>query len=66
MLKEFTESNVSNVSGKWFQTARFHPYERIVFIASLYLHPNRTEPTTKHLESEQNRTKHKILAKENI
>jgi len=45
MLKEFTESNVSNVLRKWFQTARFHPYGRIVFIASLYLHPNITEPT---------------------
>ena len=44
-VKEFTESNVSNVLRKWFQTARFHPYGRIVFIASLYLHPNITEPT---------------------
>ena len=41
MLKEFTESNVSNVLRKWFQTARFHPYGRIVFIA----YPNITEPT---------------------
>ena len=36
---------INNVSRKWFQTARFHPYGRIVFIAPLYLHPNRTDPT---------------------
>ena len=56
-MKEFTESNVSNVSRKWFQTTRFHPYGRIVFIASLYLHPTeQSQHQIFGIRTEQNET----------
>ena len=43
MIKEFIEMNVSNVSRERTQRAQLHWYGIIVFVPSLYLHPNRTE-----------------------
>ena len=45
LMKEFIEMNVSNVSRERSQRARLHWYGRIVFVPSLYLHPNKTEIT---------------------
>ena len=45
MMKEFIEMNFSNVSREWSQRDQLHWYGKIVFVPSLYLHPNRTEPT---------------------